>query len=549
MSEDIKCAIYARYSTNNQREESIEDQIRKCREFAMAKGWKISEDQIYFDKALSGTSTAPREAFTEMMKIAISGECPFQKILVDDTSRVARNTREALNVFYLVTFYGIHVCYVSQGIDTSHETAEEMITIHGLVDAIYIKNLARETHRGIEGQVLKGYSGGGRRYGYRSEPVFNGKVDIYGMPEADGYKLKIIAEEAETVVRIFKFFGEDGYSAKKIVNVLNREVKLSGNPKPPTGQYWSVSSLLGSARTGRGILNNEIYIGRYFWNRLKSLRNPESGKKKYVFKDKTKWVLVLKPELQIVEDGLWEKVQARRKHIQERTKGRYIKGKILYSTNLLSGLLKCNKCGGNMVIVSGGKFARYGCSNNWNKGTSVCSCDLKINKKELEETVMQELGLDCKNSEALSYITGKVGSLVSDKQIKNSHRWHGEALHDQLKTVEKEVNNFINAIKAGIITETVKEKLLESEKKKSELELKLSQIGSSKSPAVTIISMDQIKSYTDRLLETLCVNPMLGKIFLSKIISDIDVAVGGGTSNYKIQIQWASKETSERIAA
>lgn len=549
MSEDIKCAIYARYSTNNQREESIEDQIRKCRDFAMSKDWKISEDHIYFDKALSGTSSAPREAFTEMMKIAISGDCPFQKILVDDTSRVARDTREALNVFYLVTFYGIHVCYVSQGIDTSHETAEEMITIHGLVDAIYIKNLARETHRGIEGQVLKGYSGGGRRYGYRSEPVFNGKVDIYGLPEADGYKLKINIEEAESVVRIFKLFGEEGYSAKKIVNILNQEIKLSGNPKPPIGQYWSVSSLLGSAKTGRGILNNEIYIGRYFWNRLKSLRNPESGKKKYVFKDKNKWVLVLKPELQIVDDGLWEKVQARRKHIQEKTKGRYTKGKILYSTNLLSGLLKCNECGGNMVIVSGGKFARYGCSNNWNKGTSVCSCDIKIKKKELEETVMQELGLDCKNSEALSYIIGKVSSLVSDKQIKNSPQWQGVALYDQLKIVNKEVNNFINAIKAGIITETVKEKLFESEKKKSELEQKLSQIGSCKSPAVPIVSMDQIKPYTDKLLETLCINPMLGKTFISKIISNINIAVIGNTNNYTIQIQWVSKGTTERIAA
>jgi DNA invertase Pin-like site-specific DNA recombinase len=484
-----------------------------------------------------------------MMDIAISRDSPFQKILVDDTSRVARDTREALNVFSLVTFHGIHVCYVSQGIDTSHEAAEEMITIHGLVDSMYIRNLARETHRGIEGQVLKGYSGGGRRYGYRSEPVFNGKVDIYGMPEADGYKLKINAEEAETVVRIFKLFSEEGYSAKKIVNVLNEEIKSSGNPKPPVGQYWSVSSLLGSARTGRGILNNEIYIGRYFWNRLKSLRNPESGKKKYVFKDKTKWVLVFKPELQIVDNELWGKVQARRKHVQERTKGRYTKGKILYSTNLLSGLLKCNECGGNMVIVSGGQFARYGCSNNWNKGSSVCSCDIKIKKKELEDTVIQELGLDFKSSEALSYITDKVISLISDKQTKNSPKWQGEALYDQFKTVEKEINNFIRAIKAGIITETVKEKLIESEKKKCELEAKLSQISNSKCPAIPIISTDKIKPYTEKLLGTLCINTMLGKTFISKIISNINVASIGDASKYTMQIQWASKETTERTAS
>ena len=63
--------------------------------------------------------------------------------------------------------------------------------------------------------MLKGYSGGGRRYGYRSEPIYNGKVDIYGNPEADGYILKINADEADTIIRIFKLFSEKGYSAKK----------------------------------------------------------------------------------------------------------------------------------------------------------------------------------------------------------------------------------------------------------------------------------------------------------------------------------------------
>ncbi len=520
---EVKCAIYARYSTNNQREASIEDQIRKCKETAISKGWEVLDKHIYYDKAQSGTRMNSRDGFKEMMKIAMRNSCPFQRILVDDTSRIARNTKEALDIFSLLNFYGVYVYYVAQGIDTSHETAEEMITINGLIDSLYIRNLAKETHRGIEGQILKGFSGGGRRYGYRSEPVYSGKVNIYGNPLAEGYRLKICAEEAETVNRIFKLFGVGGYSAKKIVNILNKELKEIGNPKPPKGDYWSVSSLLGSAKTGRGILNNELYIGRYAWNRLKSLRNPETGKKKYTFKDKNKWLLVMKPELQIIDNELWGKVQTRRKQIQDKTKGRYTKGKILYSSNLLSGLLKCNECGGNVVIVSGGKFAKYGCSNNWNKGTAVCSCDIKIKKSEFEDAVIQALKLDFNNREALLYIARKATHLLIDKLSENKLKWQGGALKDQLKKVEKEITNFINAIKAGIITETVKEKLLESEKKKLEIEQKLSQMDNRRDTIIPTISTEQVQIYINNLFGTLCSNPLLGKLFTSKIISIINI--------------------------
>ena len=176
----IRCAIYARYSSDNQREASIDDQIRKCREFATAKGWEILKNHIYYDKAISGSSLAPRESFKRLLEIATSGSAPFDYIIVDDTSRVARNTREALEVFEELTFRNVFVYYVSQGIDTQKETAPEIITLHGMVDSLYIRELAKKTHRGIEGQMLKGYSTGGKIYGYKSKPIYSGKNDPYG---------------------------------------------------------------------------------------------------------------------------------------------------------------------------------------------------------------------------------------------------------------------------------------------------------------------------------------------------------------------------------
>ena len=530
MRDATKCAIYARYSSNNQRDASIEDQMRKCRQAAAVKGWVVLENSIYFDKAISGASITPRDDFKKMMRIATGKDCPFQRILVDDTSRVARNTRDALEVFSILNFYDIYVYYVAQGIDTSHETAEEMITVHGLIDSIQRRNISNETKRGIEGQILGGFSGGARRYGYRSEPVYNGKVDIYGNPEADGYRLKIVAEEAETIVRIFRLFGEDGYSAKKIANILNKELITTGKPRPPKGQYWSESSLLGSLRMGRGILSNELYAGRYLWNRLKSMRNPETGGKRYSLRERNEWVIVPRAELKIITEALWEKVVQRRRKIQKIINGRYDKGKILYSTKLLTGLMKCDKCGGNIVIVYGGRAAKYGCSNNWHKGEAVCNCNLRINKTHLEQAIVRSLNFNLTESSIISYITHKANILVKDRIKDSEPYWHKDALQDQLKRTDKEINNFIAAIGAGILSDTVREKLSEAENLKKDLQNKLSRIENSPALNIPEISTQEIREAIGNLHGILNSQAILGREFLSKIISEIRIVLrpGGG---------------------
>ena len=521
------CARYARNSSTHQKETSIEDQLRNCRDYAESRDWKAPDEYIFFDRAISGTSIAPRESFKKLMSIATSGKCPFNKILIDSTSRMARNTREALNIFSLLTYYGIHVYYVAQGIDTSDETAEEMIIVQGLVDSLYIKNLARDTHRGIKGQVLKGFSGGGRRYGFRSEPVFNGKVDIYGMPDAEGYKLKIFAEEAENLLRAHRLFGEEGYSGMKIVNLFNKELIETGKPRPPKGEYWSLSTLMGSPKMGRGILSNPIYNGRYYWNRLKKLQHPETGKKRFLLRDKDEWVLFINPEMKIVDDTLWEKVQKRRRHIEETTKGRYTQGKLSYSTNLLAGLLKCSCCGGNVVIVSGGKYPKYGCSTHWNKGASVCSSESKIRKRELEEAIIASLCLDFCSEASIFHATAKANTFLSGK-VTNTPQWEKNAFENQLHQIEKEICNYIKAIQFGIISGVVQEKLAEAERKKNDLLVKLEEINKAQTSLQSVISFQQVEQHLRNIRETLSLHPTLGKEFLQKIIARVNVDASGG---------------------
>lgn len=517
---EIRCAIYARYSSNNQREASIEDQIRKCKELAASKGWIVLNEHIYFDKAQSGTQIDSRINFKRMLRVAMSENCPFQKILVDDTSRIARNTKEALNIFSLLNFYGIHIYYVAQGIDTADETAEEMITINGLIDSIYIRNLAKETHRGIEGQVLKGFSAGGKRYGYYSVPVYNGKVDIYGNPLADGYILKINPEEAETVIRIFKLFGEEGYSAKKIANLLNRELKQIGKPKPPRGNFWTVSTIIGSKKSLRGILNNEIYIGRYRWNRTSVRRNPENGTKKRILKDNSKWVEIIKPELRIINDELWEKVKQRQRYLKEAANGKYVKAKKVYSKNLFTGFISCGLCNGNIVVVSGGKYAKYGCSNNWNKGSSVCENTLKIDKSKLEIAIFDALKFDLSEKKSVDYVFTKVSEIVNSKLSEEKEDRMADSLKEQLKKINKEIENYINAIKFGIITETVKNQLISAERKREEIESKIRNLNN-KIVQPPYITYQMISDYLKNLQSTISFHTVLGRDFLSQIIDKI----------------------------
>jgi len=515
MTNIIRCAIYARYSNNNQREASIEDQVRKCREYAASRGWEILIDHIYADKAISGKSISEREQFKKMMSIATSGASPFNKILVDDTSRIARNTRDALGTFSILTFYSVYVYYVSQGIDSEDESAEEMITIHGLIDSIYLKNLARATHRGIEGQVLKGYSGGGRRYGYRSKPVYNGKVDIYGNPEAEGYQLQIKPDEAETVIRIFKMYGEEGLSGKRIVTILNKELNETGSPIPPRGRYWKMTTILGSRQWRRGTLNNEIYVGRYYWNCSKTKRNPQTDKRISVMNEQTKWRLVMKPELRIIPDELWNKVKARQKEVREVTAGRYTKGKQLYSKHLLTGILKCHKCGGNMVIVKSGKYPRYGCSVNWNGGISACDNKTKVQKRVAELKYIETLGLDFSDEESQVYLLDKVNEMLSKKKIANNPAWLKGSLDRELQKIEKELENILHAIRAGVITPSVTADLKKLESRKSEIEMKLATLPVMEEVKEPTVQISLIADYCQNLVQMISKNPLLGRRLLA----------------------------------
>src|SRR5579872_4300742 len=250
-----RCAVYARYSSDLQRGSSIEDQVRKCREFGDAKGWPVLDEYIVFDEAVSGSALSGRTALESLISAAKRSPKPFDCILIEDTSRLARNLVDALRTAETLKYHGVSVVFVAQGIDTLDPTARMLLTVHGMVDEQYLVGHRQKIHRGQEGRVLKGQTPGGRCYGYRNVPIEdNTRQGKYGRPAVLGVEQVIHEEEAAVIRRIFQMYAA-GVGLAGIAKRLNGEGVPS--PKPAKNRrmhVWSRYSI-------REMLHNEKYRG------------------------------------------------------------------------------------------------------------------------------------------------------------------------------------------------------------------------------------------------------------------------------------------------
>jgi site-specific DNA recombinase len=138
-------AIYARYSSENQRPESIEDQISSCRKFADQHGYRVDECHVYVDRASSG-ARHDRSGLAALRAAAAS--VAFETVLVDDLSRLARNTLLLLTVLEEFRFHGVRVVSVADGLDTDNEEATLGIQVRGVFNELQLMDLKKKTLRG-----------------------------------------------------------------------------------------------------------------------------------------------------------------------------------------------------------------------------------------------------------------------------------------------------------------------------------------------------------------------------------------------------------------
>jgi DNA invertase Pin-like site-specific DNA recombinase len=173
----VIAAVYARYSSENQRPESIDDQISACRKLAKQRSLTISDDHIYADQAQSG-ARSDRPALAALMSAAATGA--FEVVLVDDLSRLARDNHLMLSIIAELHFEGIRVISVADGLDSTDEESTLAIQVRGIFNELQLRDLKKKTLRGQIGQKERGFFVGEKTFGYRSVPVGEMRMDKKG---------------------------------------------------------------------------------------------------------------------------------------------------------------------------------------------------------------------------------------------------------------------------------------------------------------------------------------------------------------------------------
>ncbi len=167
------------------------------------------------------------------------------------------------------------------------------MTVHGLVGSLYVKEMAKKTHRVLESCVVRGLHTGGRCYGYTAVPV----------GDRESKRLVINDGEAAVVRRIFEMFAS-GVSLKRIAKTLNSECVQPPRSKSKNRGTWCPSAI-------RAMLKRELYRGEHVWNRTRFVKVPGTNKRRSRSRPANEWKRQPMPELAIVSADLWNAVQNR----------------------------------------------------------------------------------------------------------------------------------------------------------------------------------------------------------------------------------------------
>ena len=290
-----RAAIYARFSSQSQRSESIADQVLICRRMAEATGLSVLDPHIYVDRAQSGVRR-DRIGLLGLLESAKTGQVDV--VLVDDLSRLARDNALLQSLVAEFSFHGVHVVSVADGLDSGDEDAMFAIQMRGVFNHLFLADLRQRTLRGQRGQKARGFFVAEAIFGYRSRPVGELHLDRRGRYRPQGYTMEIEPAEARFVVRIYTEYAE-GRTPREIAGSLAWE----GAPSPVRARKGWLPS------TVTGLLHNSKYVGRWVWNRTGTRRDPRTGRCRQVPKDASEWVVVEDESLRIISQGLWDRVR------------------------------------------------------------------------------------------------------------------------------------------------------------------------------------------------------------------------------------------------
>src|SRR5262249_21060359 len=291
--ETVKVAFYGRYSSDNQRDASIEDQHRVVGRWAETHGHQLVAG--FSDADISGANIRLLSGLQEALRLAFTAPTPFDAIAVDQLSRLSRDDGDTDGIIKRLRFAGVRVIAVADGIDTGDDTAKVSVTVKSLANELYLDDLRKTTKRGLDGRFLKSYATGVRTYRYRSKSVCDpSRTQSSAHATRIGCRIALDPLESAVVQRIFKLF-RDGLGEKAIGKQLN--LSNAGRPWRPNTIYL--------------MLQTSKYVGQFYFNRREWRKNPETGRRVYRWRPRDQWESCALEELRIIDDTTCEAVQRR----------------------------------------------------------------------------------------------------------------------------------------------------------------------------------------------------------------------------------------------
>ena len=454
-----RAVIYARFSSDMQRDTSVRDQIASCAAYAEARGWRVTGH--YTDHAMSG-ATAHRPDYQRLLSELGAGA--FDVVVVETLDRLSRDQEDTAHFCKRAGYHDIEIHSVQAGkVEAMH------VALGGLMGETYLAELRARTQRGMRGRVMDGKSAGGLSYGYRVP------VDASGTPITGA--LEIVPQEAAVIRRIFRDFAA-GHSPLTIAAALNAEGVPAPRGRGAGSGHWKQNTINGNRARGTGILNNALYNGERIWNRLTYKKHPDTGQRVSRLRDPSEWQHMPAPELRIVEPELWAAVKARQdanakrrtREAPEGAQGLAADRTLRRRRFLLSGKLECSLCGGRMTIAGTGERRRYYCANHKEKGPAVCTGFRGLSQKLVELVVLDGLKYNLMTDAAYAKFREHFQAQMRNKAAADIEA--GEALDARLQQTRAALERILRVIETGEghASPTLMGRLSELEAEKAQLE-------------------------------------------------------------------------------
>lgn len=535
-----KVVIYARYSSDKQRDVSIDDQIRTIRIHLDKLGIQHDDAKIFYDEEISG-EREDREEYQKVLALIRTQQVSI--VACDELNRLVRSAFAGV-IAEDMELYGSRLI-AADGYDSLHDPGGFIATIQGKIAGNANRELGRRVRRGIAGRVLDGNGADGTHpFGYSTRYCNPEEARNYqGVGPKPKKEVFINEAEKAVVLDIYAMY-TNGMSRSDISRYLNeRNVPLGAQSNRRDKDGITYQRGWHKALIGK-ILNQRKYIGKWVWGEFKH-RKTRTGKRIVRPADPRDVVKSERPDLAIVPLELWDKAQERLK--QNRKKYGFKKGQKKrghkahysedYPSDLLGGLLYCAECGSRLHLsgASTGSGPYYGCpiafSHGKNKGIFSCTQRGFVHKGRATDALcsyLREHMLGCEQwidavyDEATDEFKRQTANAPSELK----------SLEDRHKELVAAIANITKAIEtvANCAPDSLVKRLIELDGEKTGIEAKMRQSEAVAKKATSLPTRDWIQSQLADLAETFMDDlPAAAKLFrefFGKINVRIIVAPG-----------------------